>query len=199
MQVLTLAPEAFDRHAEQLAQMVAEEGPMMYDAIVSVRRVGSFVCYSFCRHFPKERYGERYDVKLQRPSTKHKNGKLNKLLKHLPTSILNLMRMAESNLLLLRSRTKGHAPASEVELPCGLVSILREAKTPQVLVIDDAIDSGDTLFSIAVALKGINPEAEIRIAVMTETTGKPRIHANFTLYRNKTLIRFPWSNDYKHH
>ena len=68
---------------------------------------------------------------------------------------------------------------------------------PKILVIDDAIDSGDTLFAIATTLKDMNPDARIDIAVMTETTRHPRIRANYTLYRNRTLIRFPWSNDYK--
>ena len=198
MQVLTLDPNAFERHAEQLAMMVAENGCKKFDALVAVRRGGAFVCDSFCRHFPEDRYGARFDVKLQRPSTKHKNGTVNRLLRCLPTSILNLMRMAESKLLSLRRNVKGRATAPKVELPEGLVSILQEANTPHILVIDDAIDSGDTLFAISSALKEINPEAEIRIAVMTETTGHPHIHADFTLYRNKTLLRFPWSNDYKH-
>lgn len=198
MQVLTLDPNAFDRHAALLAQMVAENDLKKFDALVAVRRGGSFVCDSFCRCFPKDRYGARYDVTLQRPSTKHKNGTVNKLLKRLPTGILNLMRMAESNLLSLRRKIKMPSTALGADLPFGLVSILQEANKPHILLIDDAIDSGDTISAIVAALKGINPAAEIRIAVMTETTAHPRIHADFTLYRNKTLIRFPWSNDYKH-
>ena len=172
---------------------------MKFDAVVAIRRGGSFVCDAFCRHFPKDRYGARYDVKLQRPSTKHKKGTVNKLLKCLPTIILNLMRMAESNLLSLKRIVNGPHPASKVELPDGLIAILQNANTPYILVIDDAIDSGDTLFAIVSALKGINPDTETRIAVMTETTKRPCIHADYSLYRNKTLIRFPWSNDYKSH
>ena len=66
-----------------------------------------------------------------------------------------------------------------------------------ILVIDDAIDSGDTLSAIASTLRHRNPEATVCIAVMTETTADPCIRANYALYRNRTLIRFPWSNDYK--
>ena len=177
---------------------VAENESSKFDAIVAVRRGGSFVCDSFCRHFPKERYGERYDVTLQRPSTKHKNAAVNRLLKCLPTGVLDLMRMTESCLLALRSRTKGKSRTPRVELPEELTKTLKKTENPRILVIDDAIDSGDTLFAIVAALKGSYPKAIIKIAVMTETTGHPRIHADFTLYRNKTLIRFPWSNDYKH-
>lgn len=108
------------------------------------------------------------------------------------------MRMAESHLLSLRRDAKDPSKAHKVELPDGLEATLQESDIPNILVIDDAIDSGDTLFVIVEALKRINPKAAIQIAVMTETTGHPRIHADFTLYQNKTLIRFPWSNDYKH-
>ena len=197
MQVLTLDHAAFDRHAARLAQMVTENGFGKYDALVAVRRGGSFVCDSFCRHFPKDRYGARYDVTLQRPSTKRKNGTVNNLLKCLPTGVLDLMRMAESYLLAVRRKAKGQSPAAKVDLHEGLAAELKEAIQPCILVIDDAIDSGDTLYAIVEALKGVNPKAAIQIAVMTETTGHPRIHADFTLYQNKTLIRFPWSNDYK--
>ncbi len=172
---------------------------MKFDAVVAVRRGGSFVCDAFCRHFPQDRYGERFDVTLQRPSTKHKNATMSSILKGLPISLLNLLRITESIFLSFRRKIKGRGLAPEILLPDGLVSILQRSATPHILVIDDAIDSGDTLFAIVAALKGINPNAEIRIAVMTETTSHPRIHADYSLYRNKTLIRFPWSNDYKSH
>ena len=68
---------------------------------------------------------------------------------------------------------------------------------PEILVIDDAIDSGDTLAAIVKTLRQTNPYVSVSIAVITETTRRPRIRANYTLYRNRTLIRFPWSNDYK--
>lgn len=197
MQVLTLDPIAFDRHAEQLALMIAKDDTIKFDAIVAVRRGGTFVCDSFCRHFPRERYGSRYDVTLQRQSTKHKTGMVNKFLKSLPTAILNLMRMTESSVLSLRRKLKGPSHASKVDLPDGLISTLQQATAPHILVIDDAIDSGDTLFAIVGTIKEVCPKTEIQIAVMTETTSHPRIRADYSLYRNKTLIRFPWSNDYK--
>ncbi len=199
MQVLTLDPEKFDQQAGQLAHIVEEGAPDKLDAIVGVRRGGSFVCDAFCKYFPKERYGARYDVILQRPSTKRKNGTVGKLLKLLPISILNFMRMAESSILALRRKIKGASETPKVEIPEGLADILHKEKSPNILLIDDAIDSGDTLFAIIETLKETNKQANVRIAVMTETTSNPRVRADYTLYRNKTLIRFPWSNDYKNH
>ncbi len=203
MQVLTLDPNAFERHAAQLAELVELGVSAKFDAIVAVRRGGSYVCDSFCHYFPKENYNDRYDVALQRPSTKRKNGIVSKVLKLLPYPILDLMRMAESKVLAWKrltindQRSKVAIPA--IEMPEGLAETLREEKIPKILIIDDAIDSGDTLFAIAETLKKANSNATLSIAVMTETTEQPRIRADYSLYRNKTLIRFPWSNDYKRH
>ena len=37
----------------------------------------------------------------------------------------------------------------------------------------------------------------IKIAVITVTTPHPIIDADFYLYHNRVLVRFPWSNDVK--
>lgn len=197
MQVLTLDPTALDRQAARLARMVEEDSTDLFDAIVAVKRGGSFVCDAFCRHFPKERYGARYDVTLQRPSTKRKNGVVSRMLKRLPLCILDIMRMAESSMLSLQRKVKGAADTATVELPEGLEKILKEKGNPKILVIDDAIDSGNTLSAIVNTLREMNNTVKVCIAVMTETTRDPGIRADYSLYRNRTLIRFPWSNDYK--
>ncbi|MDE5813785.1 MAG: phosphoribosyltransferase domain-containing protein, partial [Muribaculaceae bacterium] len=168
-----------------------------YDAIVGVRRGGSIVCDALCRHLPSERYAARYDVTLQRPSTKRKDGGIGRLLKRLPRRLLDSMRIAEAAMLSLGRKLKRHAPLPNTTIPDGLAATLTTTAQPQILVIDDAIDSGDTLYSIVETLRKTNPDARISIAVITETTSNPRIQSNYTLYRNRTLIRFPWSNDYK--
>ncbi|MDE5871435.1 MAG: hypothetical protein K2H22_05815 [Muribaculaceae bacterium] len=197
MQVITLNPTDFEEHARMLAKAV-EEGPAIrYSAIVAVRRGGSFVCDAFCRYFPKTGYGTRFDVTLQRPSTKRKEGGAARLLKCLPRPILDAMRMAEATIFAIGRKLKGNNPTPDVIIPDGLKSILTSEKRPQILVIDDAIDSGDTLSAIVETLKKMNPNATVSTAVMTVTTRRPRIRADYTLYCNRTLIRFPWSNDYK--
>ena len=199
MQVVTLNAEELEAHAARLAWEVEESSSIRYDAIVAVRRGGSYVCDAFCRHFPKDRYGGRYDVSLQRPSTKLKERRTGKTLKRLPYPLLDAMRKIESEILALLRRIKGPAAAPQVEMPEGLVATLTLNALPKILLIDDAIDSGDTLRAITETLKKTNPDTETDIAVVTETTNRPCIRANYTLYRNRTLIRFPWASDYKNH
>ncbi len=197
MQVVTLTPEGLDAHAEKLACAVEKSSRGQYDAIVGVRRGGSYVCDAFLRHFPKTMYASRYDVTRQRPTTKHKKGALSRILKLLPYPVLDAMRKAEATLLAMRKTSRETLDLNDIEIPDGLAAVLTLNTEPNILVIDDAIDSGDTLFAITETFRKTNPETRIRIAVLTETTDNPRIKATYTIYRNNTLIRFPWSDDYK--
>lgn len=197
MQVVTLDELALDIHAARLAKLVEENSSDFFDAVVAVRRGGSFVCDAFCRHFPRHRYGNRYDVTLQRPSTKRKNRIIGKILKRLPLPLLNLLRMTEARILSLSTNKKISLSTPTVELPAGLTQILKEPTGHKILLIDDAIDSGNTLYAIANTLKNTNRDINLTIAVITVTTNHPRVTADYSLYQNRTLIRFPWSNDYK--
>lgn len=198
MQVITLDPEALEKAAARLAENV-ENGcsGRPYDAVIGIRRGGSFVCDAFCRTFSASLLGERYDVSLQRPGTRRKGGLTGKILRLLPTKALDLMRMAESRFLSLRNRQKGDVFPPQIAMDPGLTAIVTERKKPRILLIDDAIDSGRTLSAVIATLKNKNPSAEVETAVITETTDSPAVKADYTIYRNRTLIRFPWSNDYK--
>lgn len=195
MRVITLDNKEFEVHSELLAKVVAADG-LCFDAIVGVKRGGSVVCDAFCRHFPSSRYGLRTDVRKQRNSTKRKVGRVSSILKRLPYWMLNLMRMGESEVLYLRHRFSNYHP-SLVELPEGLKGLLKTLKNPEILVIDDAIDSGDTLYAVVQTLKKVNPSVGVKVAVITVTTKSPRMVPDYYIYNNRTLIRFPWSNDFK--
>lgn len=198
MQVLTLDKDALDASAARLAELVEADAPRGgFDAIVGVRRGGSIVCDAFCRHFPASGYALRADVALQRPSTKRKSRVVGKILRALPLPVLDLLRMGESGLLAMKHRCRRRPPAAQVSLPEALRLMLKRQKIPEILIIDDAIDSGDTLFGVIHSLKEVNPRAVAKVAVVTVTTRRPRVDADYHLYHNRTLIRFPWSDDYK--
>lgn len=197
MQVLTFDDTRLDSACKRLALMVMADGKPYYDAIVAVRRGGAFVCDSFCRYFPHERYGNRFDITLQRPSTKKKGKFFRRLLQSLPYPVLDALRIFESYLLRFQSRKGNAKPIPNVEIPDEMEVLLHSDAFPSLLVIDDAIDSGETLLALVDKIKGLNHDATIDIAVLTVTTTSPRINAAFSLYHDKTLIRFPWSDDFK--
>lgn len=64
-----------------------------------------------------------------------------------------------------------------------------------MLLVDDAVDSGTTMLRVAEALRCGNPEIELRTAVITVTTAAPLLRPDYTIYDDRTLIRFPWSMD----
>jgi len=197
MRVVTLDRDAFERHACRLAALVSADSSARFDAVVGVKRGGTVVCDAFCRHFSKDSYALRTDVSLQRPSTKLKTGTVNKILKKLPVKLLDMMRMLESRLMSVRRRFAKNRIVPDVVLPDELVRALCENQQPKILIIDDAIDSGDTLYAVIKSLTGINSLVRVKVAVMTVTTSKPIVYADYSLYSNHTLIRFPWSNDFR--
>lgn len=69
------------------------------------------------------------------------------------------------------------------------------SKAGRILIVDDAVDSGATLLRVAETLRSASPEAQIASAVITVTTRNPAIKPDYTLYNDRTLIRFPWSAD----
>ncbi len=197
MQVITISSPGLDWQARCLAQRIESEHPAFFDAIVAVRRGGSFVSEAFRKHFPRERYGERFEIDLHRPSTHYKKGKLVRMLPHVPIWILNTMRLTESRLLKAYQSVTPNRKAPKVELPAPLVEALKGKAAPEVLLIDDAIDTGMTLWGISNALKAVNPDVKITVMAITVTTRKPKVMADYFMYNDSTLVRFPWSKDYK--
>lgn len=195
MQVLTLDPEAFRREAARLAEMVHAAHPAQFDLVVGIRTGGAYVCDAMAEALPFAR--ERHDVSLQRPSTKRKEGRLGNLLTSFPTAILDIMRMAESIMLSARHRFRRKTEKREVDLNPAITKVLDSTDSPEILIVDDAIDSGATAAAVRDALMEVNPSARIQTAVITVTTSQPEIRPEYALYSNHTLIRFPWSKDFK--
>lgn len=132
------------------------------------------------------------EVRISRPSTKQKErGFLRRVLRQLPLWMCDLLRVAESRVGEWRSH--GQLPEREAN-----ISI--DAQVPPggtILLIDDAIDTGATIHILRQYLQQRFPEATVRVAVITVTTEHPVSDAHFYLYHNRTLCRFPWSNDYR--
>ena len=78
---------------------------------------------------------------------------------------------------------------------CNYLAVARACKGGTV---DDAIDSGVTIRVVCDALQErYGMDAVIKTAVVTVTTDAPLLDADFYCYHDHTLVRFPWSMDYK--
>ncbi len=197
MQVITINSPGLEWQAKCLAEKVKKGHPARFDAIVAVRRGGSFVSEAFRKYYPRENYGERFEIDLHRPSTHYKKGKLVRMLPHVPLWILNTMRLSEARLLKATQLVFPRREPPKVTLEPELVGLLKSKATPEVLLIDDAIDSGITLWGISEAIKAVNPSTKITTMAITVTTREPKVMADYFMYNNSTLVRFPWSKDFK--
>lgn len=182
--VVTVRQEEFVELCHRLAAKVADSG-YQPDVIVSIYRGGHWVARNMA---PAPGAVPLVDVNLSRPISKWKRP-VKGLFKLLPYPVLDRMRLAESKLLSVCS----HKLKENVAIP----SQLSEGGFRRVLLVDDSVDSGATLASVLAALRRALPDAECRSAVLTVTTGEPLVRPDYTLYDNRTLIRFPWSMDMK--
>lgn len=177
--VVTLSEEQLRVKVNQLQREIVDSG-FYPDAVLSIRRGGEFVGELM---FPDKPH---YAVTLQRPGTKHKNSVLKKTMCLMPRYVLDRLRILES--WWLSKQTHRVTPQFNLELP-------RLYGYRNILIVDDAADSGATLRSVFDAVKLQNPDYYTKTAVITVTTGNPLIQPDFAIYNNLTLIRFPWSID----
>lgn len=170
--------------------------------LVGIQSGGAEVARLMREQFPEAVYCE---VKLTRPGTKQKGeGMMHRLLQRLPLWLCNLLRMAESRINEWRSKGKQPLRIGQIELSEEAADRLssvsqgsQNAPRPVLLLVDDAIDTGATIDLARRQLERKYPNVDVRVAVITVTTAHPMREADYFLYHNRTLCRFPWSNDYR--
>lgn len=188
MKVITITHEEFADMCSLLASRVADAG-MTPDVIIGIKRGGSYVADRLCPYFP---CAKRADVEMRRHSTKIKSHKIIRtILRCLPHLLLNVARIIESYCTRYRPLA---GRIGEISLPEDVSDLLSYGPR-RVLVVDDAIDSGATMVNVVGQLKRLYPHCDISIGVITVTTPHPAIDADFRLYHDSTLIRFPWATD----
>ena len=195
MKVITLLGSDFSESCLLLSQKIDKEyNP---DLVIGVLTGGGYVgreIFKTLSGMPDRKYAE---IKIQRPDTKQKeNGLLKLVLKYSPTFLLNWLRMLESVVLEKKARKHNPKRSGTIVIPSDINSFLKESPK-NILLVDDAIDSGATLNLLKEYLELHYNNAAIKIAVITVTTPHPIIDADFCLYHDRVLVRFPWSNDIK--
>lgn len=177
--VKTLYPELFKQTCLDLRRKVEASG-FQPDAVIAIPRAGLWIQDTAWSDYNK------YPVELIRPS----KGKIKKIvsavIKRLPLSLRDRIRIWEARKLVKR---KDHMTTTGIVLP----------KLPdnvgKILVIDDAVDSGATLKAIVEKINAEYPNADIRSAVITVTYPLAIYKPDYCIYNNSTLIRTPWSID----
>ncbi len=178
--VKTLDKENFALACAELEyQVQADRYPP--DIILAVLEGGKYVADNVFRELP------HYETRLQRTGTAAKKGWKRELVRRLPRFFQDRLRIIEASMLSRRHDSRGSA---DVSLPFGA-----EMDGRRILIVDDAVDSGRTLRLVCEAVSRICPSSDIRSAVITVTTDSPETDPDYALYRDRTLVRFPWSMD----
>ena len=188
MKVVTLHPRLLAEACHRLSCRI-QEADCRPALIVGIQSGGAEVARLMLPDFAGVPYAE---VRISRPSTQQKeHGLMHRLLQRMPLWLCDWLRIIESRMGEWRSR--GAVPprvgqlSLDAQLPSGAT----------ILVIDDAIDTGATIHALRHQLRMQYPDAQIRVAVITVTTAHPVCDADYCLYHDRTLCRFPWSNDYR--
>ena len=177
--ILTLNCSDFKSACKKLEDNIISSG-FLPDIVVGIESGGRYVAdeiFAGVKHC--------YIAK-HRPGNKSKKVLLSKIISKLPMLATNTLRRIESCVLSVRLLKR--VQAFEGNIPSEIFDVYR------ILVVDDAIDTGNTMQSIVMALEKKNPNAQISTAVIVKTLPSSRIVPDYCLY-NDVLIRFPWSND----
>ena len=184
MTVKTLNPDDFMLHCKSLQRLV-EESSFRPDTVVGIANGGVHVSKLV---FPDVRH---VSVSCRRPlsDTKDRSGATMSFIRSLPLWMRNLLRISESLIfgILKPARLKPSVNFDPAQF--------NDSK--YILVVDDAVDSGVTLSAVLSALRQLPVAPAVKSAVITTTTPNPAVRPDFSIYSNRTLIRFPWSNDYR--
>ena len=189
MKVLTLTDKDFAEAARRLKEKVSARG-IEYDLLVGIATGGEFVADEFD-------FAPTYSVKKQRASSEKKEVIAAKILPLLPRWVCNLLRIAEAKWLERSHRKINKDDIESAFIPEDLKESIGAGNFKRILVVDDAVDSGETLLSVVKGIKELWADLQIYTAVMTVTTKRPLIRPDVTLWNDGTLIRFPWSKDMK--
>ncbi|GAA2721746.1 phosphoribosyltransferase [Cellulomonas aerilata] len=139
-------------------------------------------------------------VKSQRPGTLIKQSRpVSRLLASLPERVANLARWFEVEYrevaYYVHVRRHGSDQAEVQGRIVDRESLARAvAGAARVLVVDDTLDSGQTLRGVVDAVKDANPQAQVRTAVIATTWRRPPVHPDYVL-RPRLLLRLPGSFD----
>lgn len=194
LKILTLDEHQLAGAAARLAEITAFLRPQL---IIGIRSGGYAVAQAMASHFSQS---VLLPVTCRRPSTekKRKSSLLKILLCRLPAPITGRLRIIEHVVLTRISTHKQETFLPDKgELLAIKNGLRRLTPDPNILIVDDSVDSGATLATVVSLVRAAaGSQATIKTAVITVTTTKPLIEPDYLLYRY-VLCRFPWSLDFK--
>lgn len=198
LKVVTLNKESFKRNSLELGSRIVNSN-WKPDLIIGIKTGGVYVS-RYIKEIEMYHDCEYNEVLLQRKGTKMKKKvNISNYLKYLPYSILNIMRVMEAKHIeknYIKNKSKYNKSKNNENITISSELKNQIKKSTNLLIIDDAVDSGKTMLNMKDYLLNLNKYLVIKTAAITVTFEDPLITPDYYL-KKRVLIRFPWSNDYK--
>lgn len=190
MNVITLTPAETIKNIEKLINQT----DFYPDIVIGVLNGAKVILEQF-KKSEKFVTSQFVEVKLQRKTEKSKSNKfVLSVFKILPYAILDKLRMIESKKVKSSITNIDFAMLDNLSF---LLDHFPDIDVKRILIIDDAVDSGKTMYILRKQLNEKYPHAEIKSAVIAWTIEQSIVKPDYYLYKN-ILVRYPWSKDFKH-
>ena len=134
-------------------------------------------------------------VRLSRKSSGPFKRVLVRLTSYLPTPFRNTLRVWEMQVRTSHSQVPPQPSKSLLASAAKLSAEIPLNSDDPIVIVDDAIDTGKTVYLLVEALcsAGVSRE-RIKVAVLAHTLQDPLIRADFYAF-DGALYRWPWSDD----
>ncbi|QQY83827.1 hypothetical protein JJL45_07550 [Tamlana sp. s12] len=183
MKVITLDHHSFKRKCAELQSKL----DFQPDLVVGILKGGGYVV----SHFEAETL---ILLKLQRTNNYLKKSLfVGCLLKFLPYVFTDKLRILESN---RAKRSIRNLNKDRLKLEKLTFHVSSKQNIKKILIVDDAIDTGRTMYIVKNNLEQLFPGSSVKSAVISWTIESSVVSPDYYLYKS-ILVRFPWSKDYR--
>ena len=180
-------------YTELSIENVKEKSRELYEKIIEEYKYDLVIFIAKGSYLIGQELSNLGDAPLLEIYATRKGGNLKKVLKPLikiiPKKILINLRKKEMN-------SNYHEKNNDRQVAFNEEEYSKYKKCKKILLVDDSIDSGNSVTLVKEALSNYFSKAEIKVAVFN-VMNKSAIKPEFTIYNN-VMINGPWSNDSKY-
>lgn len=203
MKVKTIVGKDFDDLCFDLACKIIEDD-YKPDVVIGIKNGGSIIAKKVLNYLDITCKPKYYELTIQHNCTKtFEKIHIGNILRYLPIFSLDAIRIMQMNFyeFLYDHFNYNRKYYVEKNLDKDLKSYLMHGNK-KILIIDDTIDSGNTMDEAKVYVDWFGLPMpgyirnEIRICTATTTYKHPKVKPDYSLY-NRTIIRWPWAFDNK--
>lgn len=197
LKVITLNNKKLAEEVERFASQYLRDNSVSSLYVIGIASAGVPIANIFLNSVPETVDIEVGTIRCQRPSTelKKKSDLKARLVRFLfrvsPYILLDFLRIFEHVILSKRSKKMAVRNISDESMNWRAFY-----SADRVLVIDDAIDSGESMKAVLDFLYAKKFKGMIDSFAVVATQPSPVVKVDYVLYEN-VLIRFPWSLDFK--